>query len=164
MDSSSINIQHLVEKYLKDYNIEHEIIEIDPDFADTAAFCEKYNYPVENSGNTIIVASKKEPKSFVACLVLASYKLDVNKTVRKLMEVSKVSFASAEDTKNLTGMMIGGVTIFGLPDNLTIYLDDKLFQLDYLIVGSGSRSTKVKINPEELRKIPNSIVISDLSY
>ena len=125
MDSSSINIQHLVEKYLKDYNIEHEII---------------------------------------ACLVLASYKLDVNKTVRKLMEVSKVSFASAEDTKNLTGMMIGGVTIFGLPDNLTIYLDDKLFQLDYLIVGSGSRSTKVKINPEELKKIPNSIVISDLSY
>ena len=164
MDSSSINIQHLVEKYLKDYNIEHEIIEIDPDFADTAAFCEKYNYPVENSGNTIIVASKKEPKSFVACLVLASYKLDVNKTVRKLMEVSKVSFASAEDTKNLTGMMIGGVTIFGLPDNLTIYLDDKLFQLDYLIVGSGSRSTKVKINPEELKKIPNTIVISDLSY
>ena len=80
------------------------------------------------------------------------------------MEVSKVSFASAEDTKNLTGMMIGGVTIFGLPDNLTIYLDDKLFQLDYLIVGSGSRSTKVKINPEELKKIPNSIVISDLSY
>ena len=164
MDSSSINIQHLVEKYLKDYNIKHEIIEIDPDFADTAAFCEKYNYPVENSGNTIIVASKKEPKSFVACLVLASYKLDVNKTVRKLMEVSKVSFASAEDTKNLTGMMIGGVTIFGLPDNLSIYLDDKLFQLDYLIVGSGSRSTKVKINPEELKKIPNSIVISDLSY
>ena len=164
MDSSSINIQHLVEKYLKDYNIEHEIIEIDPDFADTAAFCEKYNYPVENSGNTIIVASKKEPKSFVACLVLASYKLDVNKTVRKLMEVSKVSFASAEDTKNLTGMMIGGVTIFGLPDNLTIYLDDKLFQLDYLIVGSGSRSTKVKINPEELKKIPNTMVISDLSY
>ena len=164
MDSSSINIQHLVEKYLKDYNIEHEIIEIDPDFADTAAFCEKYNYPVENSGNTIIVASKKEPKSFVACLVLASYKLDVNKTVRKLMEVSKVSFASAEDTKNLTGMMIGGVTSFGLPDTLSIYLDDTLFQLDYLIVGSGSRSTKVKINPEELKKIPNSIVISDLSY
>ncbi len=164
MDSSSTDIQHLVETYLKDYNIAHEIIEIDPDFADTAAFCEKYNYPVENSGNTIIVASKKEPKSFVACLVLASYKLDVNKTVRKLMEVSKISFASAEDTKNLTGMMIGGVTIFGLPSNLPIYLDDKIFRLDYLIVGSGNRSTKIKINPEELRKIPNTIVISDLSY
>ena len=164
MDNSLINIQHLVETYLKNYNIVHEIIEIDPDFADTVAFCEKYNYPVENSGNTIIVASKKEPKYFVACLVLASYKLDVNKRVKKLMEVSKVSFASAEDTKNLTGMMIGGVTIFGLPDNLPIYLDDKLFQLDYLIVGSGSRSTKVKINPEELKKIPNTMVISGLSY
>ena len=164
MDSSSTDIQHLVERYLKVYNIAHEIIVIDPDFADTAAFCEKYNYPVENSGNTIIVASKKEPKSFVACLVLASYKLDVNKTVRKLMEVSKISFASAEDTKNLTGMMIGGVTIFGLPLNLPIYLDDKIFQLDYVIVGSGNRSTKIKINPEELRKIPNTIVISNLSY
>ena len=126
MDNSLIGIQGLVETYLKDYNIAHEIIEIDPDFADTAAFCDKYNYPIENSGNTIIVASKKEPKSYVACLVLASYKLDVNKRVKKLMEVSKVSFASAEDTKNLTGMMIGGVTIFGLPDNLPIYLDDKL--------------------------------------
>ena len=164
MDNSLIGIQGLVETYLKDYNIAHEIIEIDPDFADTAAFCDKYNYPIENSGNTIIVASKKEPKSYVACLVLASYKLDVNKRVKKLMEVSKVSFASAEDTKNLTGMMIGGVTIFGLPNNLPIYLDDKLFGLDYLIVGSGSRSTKVKINPEELKKIPNTIVISDLSY
>ena len=164
MDNSLIGIQGLVETYLKDYNIAHEIIEIDPDFADTAAFCDKYNYPIENSGNTIIVASKKEPKSYVACLVLASYKLDVNKRVKKLMEVSKVSFASAEDTKNLTGMIIGGVTIFGLPDNLPIYLDDKLFGLDYLIVGSGSRSTKVKINPEELKKIPNTIVISDLSY
>ena len=80
------------------------------------------------------------------------------------MEVSKISFASAEDTKNLTGMMIGGVTIFGLPSNLPIYLDDKIFRLDYLIVGSGNRSTKIKINPEELRKIPNTIVISDLSY
>ena len=62
------------------------------------------------------------------------------------------------------GMMIGGVTIFGLPSNLPIYLDDKIFRLDYLIVGSGNRSTKIKINPEELRKIPNTIVISNLSY
>ena len=40
---------------------DYEIIEIDPDFADTAEFCQKYGYPLENSGNTIIVASKKDP-------------------------------------------------------------------------------------------------------
>tara|TARA_B110000263_G_scaffold66368_1_gene57347 strand:- start:797 stop:1261 length:465 start_codon:yes stop_codon:yes gene_type:complete len=154
----------MIKIYLEYHNISHEVIEIDPIFADTAEFCEKYGYPINNSGNTIIVGSKRDPKVFVACLVLASYKLDVNKTVRKLMGVSKVSFASAEDTKNLTGMMIGGVTIFGLPEQLPIYIDEKILQVDYLIVGSGSRSTKIKINPEELMKIPNTNVVSNLSY
>ncbi len=59
---------------------------------------------MEQSGNTIIVASKKEPKVFVACVVLATTRLDVNKRVRKLMGVSKASFASAEEMKVITGM------------------------------------------------------------
>src|SRR5947208_3233666 len=86
--------------------VPYELIPIDPAFADTAAFCEKYGYPVERSCNTIIVASKKEPKKFVACVVLAHTRLDVNKRVTKLMGVSKASFASAEEMVALTGMQV----------------------------------------------------------
>lgn len=141
----------------------YEIIEIDPDFADTAEFCEKYGYPLENSGNTIMVASKKDPVQYSACLVKASDRLDVNNTVRKLMGVRKLSFASREQTIDLTGMEIGGVTPFALPENLPIYIDQNIMELEYVILGSGVRSSKVKASPEILMKFPNTQLIPGLS-
>jgi prolyl-tRNA editing enzyme YbaK/EbsC (Cys-tRNA(Pro) deacylase) len=90
--------------------IVYELISIDPADADTLVFCEKYGYPLEESGNTLVVASKKEPKQFAACVVLAHTQLDVNKRVRKLMGVSKSSFATAEEMQTTAGMQVGGVT------------------------------------------------------
>ena len=98
-----------VRRILDGLGVPYEIVEIDPAFADTAAFCEKYGYGLDVSGNTIIVASKKEPKQYAACLVLANTRLDVNHAVKRLMGASRVSFASADETMALTGMQIGGV-------------------------------------------------------
>jgi len=137
--------------------IDHEIIEIDPDFADTAQFCEKYGYPPERSANTLLIASKKGPEQYCVCVVLASTSLDVNKRVRR------VSFASAEQTKDVTGMMIGGVTPFGLPADIPIYVDDAIDGLDYVILGSGSRSTKIKMPGAQFAKVPNAEFISELA-
>src|ERR687888_637013 len=111
----------------------------DPALADTAAFCAHYKIPLEQSANTIIVASKKEPKQYCACLVLATTRLDVNHAVKKLMNVSRVSFASGDETVALTGMLIGGVTIFALPADLPIYVDDRIMALEWIIVGGGGR-------------------------
>jgi prolyl-tRNA editing enzyme YbaK/EbsC (Cys-tRNA(Pro) deacylase) len=148
---------------LDSIGVEYEIIECDPDFADTAVFCEKYGYPVDNCGNAIVVASKREPVQFATCIVKGTSRLDVNKTVRKLMGVPKASFASPEQTVELTGMMIGGVTPFALPPDLPIYADDKLMALDYVILGSGSRSSKVKIVPQVFDVLTNTQIISGLS-
>ena len=119
----------------------HEVIRIDPGFADTAAFCEKYGVPLNHSGNTIIVASKKEPKTFCACLVLATTRLDVNHTVRRLMGVSRASLATADETKDLTGMMIGGVTLLALPPDLPIYVDEGLIAPGFINLGGGRRAS-----------------------
>jgi hypothetical protein len=43
---------------LQALGVPYEIMTIDPDFADTARFCERYGIPLEHSANTIIVASK----------------------------------------------------------------------------------------------------------
>src|SRR5882672_6989256 len=138
---------------LKNLRVAWEAIEIDPAFADTAAFCEKYGYPVEQSCNTIIVASKKEPKQFVACVVLAHTRLDVNKRVTKLMGVSKASFASAEEMMALTGMQVGGVTPFTLPPGMPLYVDDRMMAADWIVLGGGGRSLKIKTSPEVLTKL-----------
>ena len=143
--------------------VPYEIMAIDPDFADTARFCERYDIPLDKSANTIIVASKKEPKQYCACVVKATTKLDVNHAVRKLMNASRLSFATAEETRALTGMMIGGVTIFALPPDLAVYVDDRLMTLDWLILGGGSRSTKIKTSPEVFRRLPNTTVVPGLA-
>ncbi len=153
---------HVVQA-LDGLGVPYELMEIDPAFADTAACCEKYGLPLESAGNTIVVASKKEPRQFSACVVKATTRLDVNRAVRGLMGVSKVSFASAEETKTLTGMMLGGVTVFALPPDLPIYVDDRLMELPWVILGSGSRSSKIKIAPDVFRRLPNATIVPGLA-
>ncbi len=135
-----------------------ERITIDPAHADTAVFCAHYGYPPETSGNTIVVASKKEPKKFVACVVLATTQLDVNKRVRKLMGVSKASFASAEEMHALTGMEVGGVTPFSLPADMPLYVDSRVMELETVILGGGGRSLKIGISPEVFHKLEAEVV------
>ena len=156
-------IEARVVQALDALGVPYELMEIDPAFADTAACCEKYGLPLASAGNTIVVASKKEPKQFGACVVKATTRLDVNHAVRALLGASKVSFASAEETQALTGMMLGGVTVFALPSDLPIYVDDKLMQLDWVILGSGSRSSKIKIAPEVFRRLPNATIVPGLA-
>ena len=156
-ESCSSSTQSIL-KTVANLGLPYEVIEIDSDLADTALFCENYGFPIEQSGNTIIVASKKEPKLFAACVVLATTKLDVNKCVRNLMGVSKLSFASAEEMKALTGMEIGGVTPFSLPEEIKLYVDSRIMELNWLILGGGGRDKKLKISPEVFHKLDAEII------
>ena len=141
----------------------YERIPIDPDYADTVSFCEKYGYPLDRSANTIIVASKRQPKQYAACVVRADMRLDVNHTVKGKMGVSRLSFAKPEETIELTGMAIGGVTVFALSSDLPIFVDECLLGLDYVILGSGGRSAKIKISPEVFRRLPQVEIVPDLA-
>jgi prolyl-tRNA editing enzyme YbaK/EbsC (Cys-tRNA(Pro) deacylase) len=140
-----------------------ELIPCDPEYADTAAFCAQYGYPVERAANTLVVASKKEPKQFAACVVLATTRLDVNHAVRDLLGSAKCSFASADEMKALTGMTVGGVTVFGLPDGLPLYIDSRVMDLDWIILGTGGRNGKVRIAPEVFRRMSAAKVVEGLA-
>ena len=143
--------------------VPYEVIECDPELADTAEFCERYGVAIEESGNCIVVASRKEPREFAACLVLSHTRLDVNRTVRKLMGVRKLSFASAEDTSELTGMIIGGVTPFGLPEGLSVYVDQAVMELESVVIGGGNRSQKLRVPPAALERLAATQVVDGLA-
>src|SRR5580765_5476334 len=102
-----------VRQQLDELGIEHEVVSCDPALADTAAFCAAYGYEPEDSANTIVVAGKSTPPVHAACVVLATTRLDVNGVVRRRLGARKASFASADETREMTGMLIGGVTAFG---------------------------------------------------
>jgi prolyl-tRNA editing enzyme YbaK/EbsC (Cys-tRNA(Pro) deacylase) len=136
----------------------HDVITIDPAFADTAAFCERYGYGLDISANCLLVASRDEPPALAACLVLATTRLDVNRTVRKLMGVRKLSFAPAELTLERTGMQLGGVTPFGLDPTLPLFIDARIMSCERVIVGGGSRSVKLLVAPSALTAIGGQVV------
>lgn len=143
--------------------LSYEVMVCDPELADTADFCEAYDIPLEKSANAILVASRKPEGHNAVCVVLAHTRLDVNGTVRKRLGVRKVSFAPAELTKELTGQEIGGVTIFGLPGDLPVWIDSQIMDCDWVIVGAGSRSAKIKLDPSQLAGLDGYEVVEGLA-
>ena len=147
---------------LEGTGIEYEIIPCDPELADTAAFCEHYGYALGDSANTIVVMGKADPPVFAACVVLATTRLDVNKAVRKRLGTRKASFASAEQTKEMTGMAIGGVTPIGVPTGLPLWVDARVMERERIILGGGSRDRKVHAPPSLLTAL-GAEVVEDLA-
>lgn len=147
-----------VRETLDAHGIAYEVLACEPELADTAAFCAHYGIAATEACNAIVVVLKTTPKQYVACLVRADTKLDVNRKVSELVGVKRLSFASAEETAELTGMLIGGVTIAGLPPSMPIYLDARVMEQPRVIIGGGNRSSKARLDPQELLKLPNASV------
>jgi prolyl-tRNA editing enzyme YbaK/EbsC (Cys-tRNA(Pro) deacylase) len=142
--------------------VDYEVIPCDPHLADTAAFCAHYGYPLDRSANTIIVAARNRPAA-CASVVLATTRLDVNHTVCDLLGVRRASFAGAEQTQALTGMMLGGVTPFALPEPLPLYVDAAVMERPWVVVGGGSRSMKLRLSPAALLAASRGQVIHGLA-
>ena len=152
-----------LEEHLRDLGVAYELFPCDPALADTAAFCAAYGFSPEDSANTIVVIGKSDPPRFAACVTLAPYRLDVNRAVRDRLGTRKASFAPAEETARLTGMQIGGVTVFGLPSGLPVWVDARVMDRDRIILGGGSRSWKVISTPAILRALPNVAIVEGLA-
>lgn len=156
-------IQREVIAHLDALGASYDVVPVDPALADTTAFCEHYGYSLDESANCIVVASRDDPPVLAACLNLAHTKLDVNKRVRKLLGVRRLSFASAEQTRALTGMLLGGVTPFGLPEGLRLLVDARVMARDRVIVGGGSRSIKLHVDPEVFRRMADTEIVEELA-
>ncbi|MGB1106704.1 MAG: hypothetical protein EBT94_09620 [Alphaproteobacteria bacterium] len=143
--------------------LDYEVWRCDDRLADTAAFCAHYNVPPANSVNAILVRSKTDPAQMALCMVPATHRLDVNRTVRKRLGAKKASFAPPEDTRALTGMEIGGVTPIGLPPGLPVWVEASVMALDYVILGGGNRTSKLKVPPEIFDHVPGCEIIEGLA-
>lgn len=142
---------------------EAEIVQCDPALADTAEFCAAYGYELDDSANTIVVVGKSDPRVFAACIVLATTRLDVNGVVRKRLGTRKASFAPADETTALTDMAVGGVTPFGLPDDLPVWIDTAVMARDRVVLGGGGRDRKVLAPPVVLTEFVGGEVVSGLA-
>lgn len=142
---------------------EYEILECDPELADTAVFCAHYGHAMDDSANAILVKSKTGKEKFVACVLLATTRLDVNRVVRKKMGARKVSFADPDETKHITGMELGGVTPPGLPAGLPLWVDARVMDRPFVILGAGTRSAKLKVASDYFLTLPQVEIVEELA-
>ena len=152
-----------LEAALAPLSVQYELFACDPALADTAQFCEAYGFSPDESANTIVVVGKADPRRYAACIVLATHRLDVNRTVRDRLGTRKASFAGPDETRELTGMEIGGVTPFGLPAGLPVWVDATVMARPRVILGGGSRSWKVIAGPQILTRLRGVEVVEGLA-
>ncbi|MEO5840908.1 MAG: YbaK/EbsC family protein [Acidimicrobiales bacterium] len=163
-DEQDALLEQRVRASLDDLSADYDMVDCDPALADTAAFCAHYGFALDESANCIIVAGKGAERTFVACLALADTRLDVNGLIRKRLGVKRASFATADETIAASaGMRIGGVTPFGLPPEMMVWIDHRVVEHDRVIIGGGSRRCKVHVASSALRAIPSVQIIVDLA-
>ena len=152
-----------IRKFIESTKLEFEVMDCNPELADTYIFCKEYGIDLEDSVNTIVVKTKTGELKYAVCALLATTKLDINKMIRKKLGARKVSFATIEETAKLTKMDIGGVTPLILPSTLPLWVDSRVMQRHSIVLGGGNRSSKIKISPKIFQQTLNTEIVEGLA-
>ena len=141
-----------------------EVVEIDPDLADTAALVEASGMAMEDMANCIVISGARAGEERVcAALVLGHTRADVNKAVRKRLDVRKCSFMPMDDAVERTGMEYGGITPVGLPEEWPVLVDSRVVERDQIVIGSGVRRSKLRLPGAIAAQLPGVEVIDGLA-
>ena len=150
-----------VKEAITELGLECFVAPIDPSNADTAQFCAAYEVPLTVSANCVVVAGRRAEMSITAaCLVRANDRADVNRVIRKRLDVRKISFATMDDAVRETGMEYGGITPIGLPPSWPILVDEAVAALDMIVIGSGIRGSKIALPGSVAAALPNAEILT----
>jgi prolyl-tRNA editing enzyme YbaK/EbsC (Cys-tRNA(Pro) deacylase) len=140
------------------------VAEIDPELADTLAFCDRYGVALDESANCVVVSVRRgEQSRLAACVILASTRTDVNGVVRRHLGARKATFASMDTAVAESGMEYGGITPIGLPASWPLLVDAAVAGSAWVVIGSGVRRSKLSLPGELLAALPAAEVLPGLA-
>lgn len=140
------------------------VAEIDPEVADTAAFCERYGVCLAESANCVLISGRREGETrYAACVILATTRADVNNMARRELDVRKASFAAMDDAVAQSGMEYGGITPLGLPAGWPVLVDAAVADTPVVVIGGGVRRSKLILAGKLLAGLPGVRMIEGLA-
>jgi prolyl-tRNA editing enzyme YbaK/EbsC (Cys-tRNA(Pro) deacylase) len=140
------------------------VAEIDPEAADTAAFCARYGVSPAESANCVVIAGKRAGETrYAACVILATTRADVNNVARRELDVRKASFAAMDVAVAESGMEYGGITPLGLPSAWPVLVDAAVADTPFVVIGSGVRRSKLVLAGKLLASMPGARAIEGLA-
>jgi prolyl-tRNA editing enzyme YbaK/EbsC (Cys-tRNA(Pro) deacylase) len=140
------------------------VFEIDPADADTGTLTSKYDLPLSDSGNAVLISGSRQGQvRHCCCMTPADRRVDVNHVVRQRLDVRKCSFASMDEAVAVSGMEYGAITPIGLPDDWPVWLDEYLADLEWVLIGSGIRTSKLVVPGKALLRLPGVQLVQGLT-
>lgn len=123
-------------------------------------------FNLEDSGATVELAAKTlgvEPKLIAKTLAFRLKDKDIlivvrgdaridNKKYKQLFKL-KAKMLDHSQVEEITGHPVGGVCPFGLRNPLDIYLDVSLKEFEYVYPAAGSKTTALKISPNDMQNL-----------
>jgi len=141
-----------VRKYLKQFNRDQDIIEMNLSTATVSAAAQALEVEPARIAKSI---SLKKDDTAIIVVTAGDMKLDNSKY--KGHFGFKARMLSAEEVLQFTGHAIGGVCPFGLPPGIAVYLDVSLQRFHTVFPACGSGNSAIELTMEDLNKYSQNI-------
>ena len=99
----------------------------------------------------------RKDKAF-AVVARGSERID-NRKLRAVSGIKKPRCATPEELRDIFHCEIGGASVPAIPEEIPIYVDKKLLEMDYVKGSAGCPRSSLELNPKELLKLPNVKVV-----
>ena len=142
-----------VREYLKQFNREKDIIELEHSSATVQLAAEALGVEPERIAKTL---SFKIPEGAILVVAAGDARID-NKKFKSQFGL-KAKMLSPEEVIEFTGHAIGGVCPFAIENkNVKIYLDDSLKRFETVYPACGSGNSAIKLTLDDLEKLCGAV-------
>ena len=104
---------------------------------------------------TLVLVGQKE--YIVFCLPITK-EIDLKKLAKE-SGFKSVDMIPQKDLLNVTGYMRGGCSPIGMKKKFKTYFQQDILNLDYVAVSAGKRGMQVRLDPKDLIRVTDGIVI-----
>lgn len=123
---------------------------------------EALDIPFEHIYKTLVVMpddKNAKPRPYLV-LLSAGRQLDL-KAFAKAVNIKRVRMASHVEAEKLTGLKVGGISPLALTaKNWDVYIDDRVLDLDWLLLSAGQRGTNLQVQRTDLINVLNMQVVA----
>jgi len=140
-----------VKKYFNDHNLDYHIYDFEESTATVELAANVHGVEPNQIAKTLAFVQKDRN---ILLLTVGGARIDNQKY--KAVFGEKAKMMNLEDVEEITGHPVGGVCPFGLKSPMDIYLDISLDNYDFVYPAAGSKTSSIKITPQELLTITNA--------
>ena len=137
-------------EYFKQYGMEDRVIEFDSSSATVELAAKVLNCQEKDIVKSMAFMTSDGP---IVIEVAGDARIDNSKYKKEFQ--CKAKMIKKDELIAQIGHPMGGVCPFAVNDNVKVYLDESLKQLDKLYPAAGSPNSAVKLNLQELEEYTN---------